>query len=109
MPWSVIGGLAFWVLGLGGVLALILLVIVLIGATGASLPGVGLSRVLLNCPHCGAETPACEPECRFCRRSFREESTRYRPVIDAPKLRSSDSDGNERNKPVATPETPRLS
>lgn len=87
MPVHLFGNVV-WLLVLLSGMILALLVIFLIGVAGASLPGVGLSRVTLNCPHCGAETPASEPECRMCRRSFREESTHRRPVIDAPKLRS---------------------
>lgn len=108
MPWFLIGNL-IWLLVLGSGLVLALLVIFLIGVAGASLPGVGISRVMLNCPHCGADTPASEPECRSCRRSFREESTRYKPVIDAPKLRMTGRESNVRDKPLATTDVPRYS
>ena len=90
MAWHLIGEL-FVLVVLGSGFLLLLLVVFMIGVAGASLPDVGLSRVMLECPHCGAETPASEPECRYCRRSFREESTRPQPVIDAPKLRSPDA------------------
>lgn len=85
MPWHMIGYL-IWVVVLGSGFVLALLLVFLIGVAGASLPGVGLSQVMLQCPHCGVETPASEPECRSCRRSFREESTQPRPVIDSPKV-----------------------
>ena len=76
-----------WLLTVGSGMALALLVVFVIAVAGASLPTVGLSRVMLECPHCGAETPANDAECHACHRSFREETLRVRPVIDAPKLR----------------------
>lgn len=108
MPWGLIGNL-IWLLILGGGFLLVLFLLLLLGAAGASLPEVGMSRVFLNCPHCGAETPASESECRFCRRSFREESTLHRPVIEAPKLRSAVGDQIETDKHSAPPEVPRFS
>jgi hypothetical protein len=76
-----------WLLIFVGGFLVALFVFLLLGVACSSLPGIGLKRVLLNCPHCGAETPASEPECRHCRKSFREESVVRRPVVDAPKLR----------------------
>lgn len=78
----------FWVLLLGSVLFLALVLFLVLGVATASLPGIGAGKVMLNCPHCGAETPAQDPECRHCRKSFRDESINHPPVIDAPRLRS---------------------
>lgn len=64
------------------------LVILVLGVACSALPELGLGRIMLNCPHCGAETPANDGDCRACRRSFRDESLIVRPVIDAPKLRT---------------------
>ncbi|MSR58363.1 MAG: hypothetical protein EXS05_11915 [Planctomycetaceae bacterium] len=63
-------------------------VFVLLGLACSSLPGMKWGGESLNCPHCGAETPARDAECHSCGRSFREESMVVRPVIDAPKLRT---------------------
>jgi hypothetical protein len=108
MPWGLIGNL-IWLLILGGGFLLVLFLLLLLGAAGASMPEVGMSRVFLNCPHCGAETPASEPVCRQCRRSFREESLLPRPVIDAPKLRSAVGDRTESDKHSAPSEAARFS
>lgn len=68
----------------GGVLAVFLFI--LIGVACSALPKLGYGKVPLNCPHCGAETPATEGECQHCRRSFREEAIVPRQVIDSPKV-----------------------
>lgn len=49
----------------------------MIGFTVMATPGFERTA-RLNCPHCGEETPANRPECRFCKRSFRD------PVDPAP-------------------------
>lgn len=76
------------VLAIGAGIVLAVLVIVLLAIACYGLPTLGLGRVLLDCPHCGAPTPANDGECRVCRRSFRDESMVVRPVVDAPKLRT---------------------
>jgi hypothetical protein len=67
-------------------LLLAILLFVLIGVACGSLPGLGLGSVMLECPHCGRQTPSQLPECKYCGRSFREESRVARPVIDSPKV-----------------------
>ena len=76
----------FWLLLFVGGALLAVFLFILIGVAWSGLPSLGFGRVPLNCPHCGAETPATEAECQHCRRSFREESTVHRPVIDCPKV-----------------------
>lgn len=78
----------FTLVAIGAGVILAAFVLVLLGLACSSLPGLNWGSVPLNCPHCGAETPARDGECRFCRRSFRDESAVVRPVIDAPKLRT---------------------
>jgi hypothetical protein len=100
-----------WLLVAGCVFLLVVIVFVSIVVNSAALPDVGLSKVMLNCPHCGAETPSSELECRHCRRSFREETTRVQPVIDAPKLHANatDTEPNVRDKLMTTFEIPKRS
>jgi len=61
--------------------------LVLIGVACGALPELGWGSVMLDCPHCGRQTPAQLPECQHCGRSFREEIAEERPRIDPPKLR----------------------
>jgi hypothetical protein len=54
----------------GGIFLLIILYIV-IGLICAGMPGLGLGVVMLDCPHCGRQTPSNRQECKQCGRSFR--------------------------------------
>lgn len=55
----------------GGIFLLVILYIV-IGLICAGMPGLGLGVVMLDCPHCGRQTPSNRQECKHCRGSFRD-------------------------------------
>lgn len=61
--------------------------LVVLGVACSSLPGLGLGSVMLECPHCGRQTPSHLPDCKHCGRSFREEVAEERPRVEPPKLR----------------------
>jgi hypothetical protein len=85
MPGGFFWALVWFVATLGGVL-LGALLFILIGVACGSLPGLGWGSVMLECPHCGRQTPSQLPECKHCRRSFREEVAEARPPAIPPKL-----------------------
>ena len=60
-------------------------VFILVGVACGSLPGLGWGSVMLECPHCGQHTPSQLPECKHCRRSFREEVAGARSSAIPPK------------------------
>jgi hypothetical protein len=78
MAWALI-----WFAAVGGVL-LAALLFVLIGVACGSLPDLGWGSVMLDCPHCGRQTPSQLPECRHCGRSFREEAAKAQPRVPPP-------------------------
>ncbi len=49
-----------------------LVVIMLIFANTTELPSVNLGTVMLDCPHCGRETPSHLEVCQLCGKSFRD-------------------------------------
>lgn len=55
----------------GGVFLLAILYIAL-GLICAGIPGLGFGVVMLECPHCGNQTPSNRQECKHCGRSFRD-------------------------------------
>jgi C2HC-type zinc finger protein len=86
MPGGIFWALIWFAATVGGVLLAVLLFI-LIGVACGSLPGLGRGSVMLECPHCGRQTPSQLPECKHCGRSFREEVAEARPPAIPPKLR----------------------
>ncbi|MGE5193555.1 MAG: hypothetical protein ACM3U2_13760 [Deltaproteobacteria bacterium] len=77
----------FWLAAAVGGVLLAGLLFILIGVACGSLPGLGWGSVMLECPHCGRQTPSQLPECKHCRRSFREEVSEDQPRSIPPKLR----------------------
>jgi hypothetical protein len=75
-----------WFVAITGGLLVAVLLFIVIGVACGSLPGLGLGSVMLECPHCGRQTPSQLPECEHCGRSFREEVTEDRPRAIPPKL-----------------------
>lgn len=55
----------------GGLFLFVILYIVL-GLICAGMPGLGMGVVMLDCPHCGRQTPSNRQECKHCGRSFRD-------------------------------------
>ncbi len=86
MPGGIFWALIWFVVAVGGVLVGGLLFI-LIGVACGSLPGLGWGSVMLECPHCGRQTPSQLPDCKHCGRSFRDEVAEGRPQSIPPKLR----------------------
>ena len=78
----------FWPLVIIGVGFVGVLLFILIGVLAGALPALGLGTVSLDCPHCGAKTPSNRQECKFCGKSFRDETGAARSVIESPKLDS---------------------
>jgi len=86
MPGGMVWAFFLFVATVGG-LILAAFVFILVGVACGSLPGLGWGSVTLECPHCGRQTPSQLPECKHCRRSFREEVAGIRPQPLPPKLR----------------------
>jgi hypothetical protein len=80
-----ISALIWFAAVVGGAILLALLLVVL-GVAFSALPGLGLGSVMLDCPHCARQTPSQLPQCKHCRRSFREEVAEDRPRAIPPKL-----------------------
>jgi len=79
--WAFLGFVAI----VGGLIVAALLFIVF-GVAFSSLPGLGWGSVMLECPHCGRQTPSQLPNCRHCHRSFREEVAEDQPRSVPPRL-----------------------
>jgi hypothetical protein len=75
-----------WLATVVGAAIFVGLLLVVLGVAFSALPNLGLGSVMLECPHCGQQTPAQLPECKHCRRSFREEVAEDRPRALPPKL-----------------------
>jgi hypothetical protein len=61
--------------GLFGLVLLIVAigaVVILIMANVTELPSVHVGAIMLDCPHCGRETPSHLEFCQFCGKSFRD-------------------------------------
>ena len=76
-----------WLAAAIGAVFLAGFVFILVGVACGSLPELGWGSVTLECPHCGRQTPSQLPECKYCRRSFREEVAPSPPRPVPPKLR----------------------
>ncbi len=88
MPGGMVWALIWFAAAAGGLL-LAALLFILIGMACGSLPGLGWGSVMLDCPHCGRQTPSPLPECKHCRRSFRDEAVAAQPPSIPPKLSRS--------------------
>lgn len=62
--------MAFSLIAIIAFLVPLLLVVAVIGMGISSLRGFRLGHAKLNCPHCGAETPAHLGKCQYCGKEF---------------------------------------
>lgn len=53
-------------------LAIAIAIMILIFANTVDQPSVNVGTVMLDCPHCGRETPSHLETCQLCGKSFRE-------------------------------------
>lgn len=52
-------------------LAIAIAIIILVFANTVDQPSVNVGTVMLDCPHCGRETPSHLENCQLCGKSFR--------------------------------------
>lgn len=67
-----------------------LVVILLIFANTADLPSVNLGTVMLDCPHCGRETPSHLETCQQCGKSFRDSVVNPKLPLPPAEVQPSD-------------------
>jgi hypothetical protein len=61
--------------GFVGFLVLIMVgvaIVILIFANTVDQPSMSVGNVMLDCPHCGRETPSHLENCQYCGKSFRD-------------------------------------